>query len=181
MLRYLDMPPSGFSQRADILALLFDTNSLYCVQSLISGHVRSGQQAESRAVASKEVYLCAIVAALSRSLHKLMISPSPTMWLHAHHFIPWTVGPHTSCIQGRRHGFLSGGGGGTNRRQCGQPTPKYPNNRERHRIWVASFSNLEGRPLLTFHCEGRVPPAPDVHGCTIVCTVHLRSLVHRQQ
>ena len=35
-------------------------------------------------------------------------------------------------VQGRRHGFFSGG---TNRRQCGQPTPKYPKSRKRQRFW----------------------------------------------
>ena len=44
-------------------------------------------------------------------------------------------------MQGRRHGFLSGG---SNRRQDGQPTPKYPKNRKKQQILATSFSNLGG-------------------------------------
>ena len=65
-------------------------------------------------------------------------------------------------IQRRRQGFLSGG---MNHRHCGQLTPKYPKNRKRHRIWAASFSNLEETSPPNFFTVGdaarpSVPPPP---------------------
>ena len=61
--------------------------------------------------------------------------------------------------QGRRHGFLSGG---SNRRQGGQPTPKYPKNRTKHWILATSFSNLGGRPTRFSKVQGSgSPPPPD--------------------
>ena len=60
-------------------------------------------------------------------------------------------------MQGRRHGFLSRG---SNRRQGGQPTPKYPKNRKKHRILAASFSNLGGRNPRFSKVRGSGPPDP---------------------
>ena len=62
--------------------------------------------------------------------------------------------------QGRRHGFLSGGGG-TNRQQMANLPPKYPKYLKRHRIWATSFSNLEGTSLPKFFTGGNAsPPSP---------------------
>ena len=62
--------------------------------------------------------------------------------------------------QRRRHGFLSGGGGGG--RIVGSVAnlpPKYSKNRNGHRIWATSFSNLGDVPLLTFYCGDASPPS----------------------
>ena len=57
--------------------------------------------------------------------------------------------------QGHRHGFLSGG---TNRRQCGQHTTKYPKNRKTPDSDQGTPFMLESGdvPLLAFHFA----PAP---------------------
>ena len=68
----------------------------------------------------------------------------------------WGLAAHP-CVQGRRHGFLSGG---SNRRQGGQPTPKYPKNRKKHRILATSFSNLGGRTTRFSKVRGHDPPTP---------------------
>ena len=66
----------------------------------------------------------------------------------------------SSSWQGRRHGFLSGWGGGSNRRQGGQPTPKYLKNRKKHRVLATSFSNLGGRTTQFSKVRGSGPPRP---------------------
>ena len=71
-------------------------------------------------------------------------------------------------LQGRHHGFLSGGGG-TNRRQGGQSTPKYHKNRKRHRIWATSFSSLGLRHRPNFSLRGTFSPLSTLHGCIYVC------------
>ena len=51
-------------------------------------------------------------------------------------------------------------GGGSNRRQSGQPTPKYHKNKK-HRVLATSFSNLGGRPpRFSKKCGGQDPPTP---------------------
>ena len=73
----------------------------------------------------------------------------------------WRVGPVAAGFknQGRRHGFLSRG---SNRRQGGQPTPKYPKNRKKHRILATSFTNLGGRTARFPKVRGSGPPDPPV-------------------
>ena len=69
------------------------------------------------------------------------------------HKITLLIGLHGVDNQGRRHGFLSEG----RVVSIVQSTnPQYPENGKGHRIRATSFSNLGGRPLLTFHCRGRV-------------------------
>ena len=58
--------------------------------------------------------------------------------------------------QGRRHRFLSEG---SNRRQGGQATPKYPKNRKTS-DFGHSFSNLGGRPHRFSKVRGSRPPRP---------------------
>ena len=62
-------------------------------------------------------------------------------------------------VQRRRHGFLNGG---SNRRQCGQPTPKYPKNRKKHRILATLFSNLGESTDPVFKSAGVRTPRPPV-------------------
>ena len=90
--------------------------------------------------------------------------------------------------QGRRHGFFSGV---SNRRQGGQPTPKYSKNRKKHRILATSFSNLGGRPARFSKVRGSGPPPDPPVGDAPVwglsarahpfhTMVPSRSLVHRR-
>ena len=65
---------------------------------------------------------------------------------------------HVVFASGRRHGFLSGG---TNRQQVANLSPKYRNNRKRHRIWAVLFSNLERTsPPEVFTGGDASPPSP---------------------
>ena len=64
---------------------------------------------------------------------------------------------------------------GANRRNCDQPTPKYLKNRERHRIWATSFSNLEGTSSPNFFTAGDAltpSPAFDAHALDVLVNLH---------
>ena len=90
---------------------------------------------------------------LSRGFKKQNFAPAAQQ-----HFYPHDVFISASS-QGRRHGFLSVG---SNRQQGGQPTPKYPKNRKKHRTLATSFSNLGGT-LTRFSKvreSGPLPPDP---------------------
>ena len=63
----------------------------------------------------------------------------------------------TNSSQGRRHGFLSGG---SNRRQGGQPTPKYPKNRKNTGFWPLHSRIWGGRPARFSKVRGSGPPRP---------------------
>ena len=71
----------------------------------------------------------------------------------------WTE-PSTPTYQGRRHGFLSGGGG-SNRRQGGKPTPKYPKNRKKTPDFGHFILESGGSTRPVFKSAGvRTPPPP---------------------
>ena len=81
-----------------------------------------------------------------------------------------TNGNFDSCNSCKRLGLgasprIFEWGGGSNRRQGSQPTPKYPKNREKYRILATSFSNLGGGGGGVDHpgfqkCRGQDPPPP---------------------
>ena len=65
--------------------------------------------------------------------------------------------------QGRRHRFLSGG---SNRRQGGQATPKYPKNRKNAGFWPLVLESGGGIDLPGFQKFGGQDPVGDAPGGT---------------
>ena len=78
--------------------------------------------------------------------------------LAQHRLVGW-VGCWVDTRAGRRHGFLSGGGG-SNRRQGGQPTPKYPKNRKNAGFWPLHSRISGGRPARFSKVRRSGPPPP---------------------